>query len=166
MDIDIHDVNSLNVQMAKTKDSKTVGWQSIKEAKSLLSSSLKLYDVNTTLNVTLPPRKPIIKELPTAEQIIKAIHGTDVELPCLLAMWLSLRISEVRGSQFRDIKNNVLTIRRRNVCVKGKDDLREINKTYNSTRQLTLPKYIKSMIDELPVPMDHQTICRHCENRF
>ena len=72
----------------------------------------------------------MIKELPTAEQIIKAIHGTDVELPCLLAMWLSLRISEVRGLQLRDIKNDVLTIRRSNVCVKGKDDLREINKTY------------------------------------
>ena len=169
MDIDIHDVNSLNVQMAINEDSKTVGWKSIKEAKSLLSSSLKLYDVNTTLNVPLPPRKPILTELPTAEQIIKAIHGTDVELPCLLAMWLSLRISEVRGLQFRDIKNDVLTIRRSNVCVKGKDNLREINKTYNSTRQLTLPKYIKSMIDELPrksdtdfiVPMDYQTICRH-----
>ena len=53
-----------------------------------------------------------MNELPTAEQVIRMIRGTEIELPCLLAMWLSLRMSEVRGLQFGDIKDGVLTIQR------------------------------------------------------
>ena len=38
------------------------------------------------------PAKPKLKELPTAEQVMNMIRGTDIELPCLWGMWLSLRI--------------------------------------------------------------------------
>lgn len=54
--------------------------------------------------------KPKLKELPTAEQVMNMVRGTDIELPCLLAMWLSLRMGEVRGLQFRDLHDNVLTV--------------------------------------------------------
>ena len=150
MKLEIHEVNNFNMQLAINEDSKTVGFKSIKEAKALIYSALKMHGVKLDLNVTLPARKPKIKNLPTAEKIISIIRGTDIELPCMLAMWLSLRISEVRGLQFRDIKDNVVTVCRSNVYFDGTDNIKEINKTYNSTRQLTIPPYINQMITAIP----------------
>lgn len=166
MNLDIREVNSLNMQMAINEDSKTVGWKSINEAKNLIITALKMYGVRLDLNVTLPAKKPKIKELPTAEQVIKMIRGTEIELPCMLAMWLSMRISEVRGLQFGDLNGNVLTVRRSNVYFDGKNNVREVNKTYNSTRQLAIPTYLKNLIEAVPhenetdyiVTMEYQTI--------
>lgn len=166
MNVDIYDVNSFNMQMAINEDSKTSGWKTINEAKNLALTALKMYGVRPIINVTLPAKKPKIKELPTADQVIKAIRGTDVELPCILAMWLSLRMSEVRGLQFGDIKGNVITIQRSNIYFDGKNNVRNINKTYNSTRRLVLPNYIKDLINTVPhkeedefiVQMEYQTI--------
>ena len=174
MNLDVHEVNSLNVQLAINEDAKTVGWKSINEAKNLLVTSLKMFGVRLELNVTLPAKKPIIKELPTAKQVIEAVRGSDVELPSLLAMWLSFRVSEVRGLQFGDIKGNIVTVRRSNVDLSGIDNVREVNKTYQSTRQLSIPAYIRGLIDKVPhedksdfiVSMDYQTLARHFKNQL
>ncbi len=169
MSVDIHEINNLNMQLAINEDSKTVSYKSIKEAKALVCTALKLHGVKLDLNVTLPAKKPKIKNLPTAEQVINIIRDTDVELPCMLAMWLSLRISEVRGLQFKDVKNGVVTVCRSNVYFDGNDNIKDVNKTYNSTRQLTIPPYIQKLIEAVPheketdfiVPMGYQTIHNH-----
>lgn len=75
-----------------------------------------------------------------------AVKDTEIELPALLAMWLSLRLSEIRGLQYGDIKGDVLTIRRTVHTIDGVDVVREQTKTYNSTRQLRIPKYLKGLI--------------------
>ena len=78
------------------------------------------------------------------------VRGTEIELPCLLAMWLSLRMSEVRGLQFGDIRDGVLTIQRSKLFLGGHDVVRNVNKTYNSTRRLIVPAYIQSLINKIP----------------
>ena len=112
MTMDIHEVDSFAMQKAINEDAVKLSSKSINEAKNLIVTALKLYGDKLELNVTLPPKKPKIKNLPTPQQVIQMVRGTDIELPCLLAIWLSLRISEVRGLQFGDLKGNVLTIQR------------------------------------------------------
>ena len=141
MDLDINELDSFTLQRAINEDAVTMSRKSIAEAKNLIVAALKMYGVRPDFNVTLPPKVPNIKELPTAEQVIQMIRGTEIELPCLLAMWLSLRISEVRGLQFGDIKDGVLTIQRSKLFLGGKDVVRDVNKTYNSTRRLVVPAY-------------------------
>lgn len=128
----------------------TMSRKSIAEAKNLIVAALKMYGVRPDFNVTLPPKVPNIKELPTVEQVIHMIRGTEIELPCLLAMWLSLRMSEVRGLQFGDIKDGVLTIQRSKLYLGGQDIVRDVNKTFNSTRWLVVPAYIQSLINAVP----------------
>ncbi len=107
--------------------------------------------------------------MPTPEQVVQLVRGTDVELPCPLALWLSLRISEVRGLQFRDVKDGVLTVQRSKLALANKDVVREVNKTYTSTRQLALPPYLLDLIEAVPhtsdedfiVPMSYQVIRSH-----
>ncbi len=164
----IMDVDSFTLQRAINEDAVTRSRKSIAGAKNLIVAALKMYGVRPDFNVTLPPKVPNIKELPTAEQVIQMIRGTEIELPCLLAMWLSLRISEVRGLQFGDIKDGVLTIQRSKLFLVGKDVVRDVNKTYNSTRRLVVPAYIQSLINAVPnrsnedfiVPQDYRFITK------
>ena len=158
MDIDINDLDSFKLQRAINQDALTRSRKSIAEAKKLIIAALKMYGVRTEFNVTLPPKVPNIKELPTAEQVIQMIRGTDIELPCLLAMWLSLRMSEVRGLQFSDLKDGVLTFQRSKLYLECTDVVREVNKTYKSTRRLELPTYLQEMIQAIPHTSDDDFI--------
>ena len=169
MDVDIHKLNSVMLQSAINEDAVHIGRKSISEAKNLIMTALKLYGVRTEFNVTLPPKKPQIKNLPTPAQVIQLVRGTDIELPCMLALWLSLRISEVRGLQFGDLKDGVLTVQRSKLALANRDVVREVNKTYTSTRKLALPPYLIGLIQAIPhtsdeefiVPMSYQAIRAH-----
>lgn len=169
MNVEIHKLNSVALQCAINEDALRMGRKSISEAKNLLMTALKMYGVCTEFNVTLPPKQPKIQNLPTPAQVIQLVRGTDIEVPCMLALWLSLRISEVRGLQFRDLKDGVLTVQRSKLALANKDVVRDVNKTYTSTRQLTLPPYLINLIEAVPhtsdeefiVPMAYQTIRAH-----
>jgi integrase len=169
MPLDIHDVDSFVMQRAINEEAATKTRKTIAEAKNLIGAALKMYGVNPQWNVTLPPKVPKVNELPTAEQVIRMIRGTEIELPCMLAMWLSLRMSEVRGLQFGDIKDGVLTIQRSKLYLGTQDVIRDLNKTYNSTRRLVVPAYIQSLIDRIPhqsetdfiVPLGYKQIKNH-----
>ena len=110
--------------------------------------------------VTLPREKKKEIILPEPEVVIKAVIGTPLELPCLLSMWLSLRISEVRGLQFRDIspEGNYISVRRALVYSGGKDVLRDVNKTDSSTRTNALPPYLLEKISKIPHKSDEDFI--------
>ncbi|MBR5361870.1 MAG: site-specific integrase [Oscillospiraceae bacterium] len=169
MPLDIHEVDSFVMQRAINEEAATKTRKTIAEAKNLIGAALKMYGVNPQWNVTLPPKIPKVNELPPAEQVIRMIRGTEIELPCLLAMWLSLRMSEVRGLQFGDIKDGVLTIQRSKLYLGTQDVIRDLNKTYNSTRRLVVPAYIQSLIDRIPhqsetefiVPLGYKYIKNH-----
>ena len=169
MPLDIHEVDSFVMQRAINEEAATKTRKTIAEARNLIGAALKMYGVNPQWNVTLPPKVPKVNELPTAEQVIRMIRGTEIELPCLLAMWLSLRMSEVRGLQFGDIKDGVLTIQRSKLYLGTQDVIRDLNKTYNSTRRLVVPAYIQSLIDRIPhqsetdfiVPLGYKYIKNH-----
>jgi integrase len=158
MSIDINELDSFMLQRAINEDAMCYSRKSIAEAKNLIFAALKMYGVRPDFIITLPPKIPRVIKLPTAEQVIQMIHGTEIELPCLLAMWLSLRMSEVRGLQFGDIQNGVLTIQRSRLFIGGKDVMRNVNKTFNSTRRLFVPTYIQKLIDRVPHEHDDDFI--------
>lgn len=160
-DIKINDLTVADVQMAVNLDAKRLSRKSIRSAIALLNSALDLQDVELKLNkVTLPMSPPKDKYIPQAELVLKAIVGTELELPCLLAMWLSLRVSEVRGLQFRDISadKKTISIRRARMEIDGRDVVRECNKTVKSTRVNILPAYLYELIKNVPHKSDDEFI--------
>lgn len=156
-DITANDVQELVNKLALTKKPKT-----IRNAHGLLASVLNVYQPDLRLRTTLPKQQKKIKELPPVDVVINAIRGSDIELPCLLAMWCSLRMSEVRGAKKSDIKNGVLTIQRTKLLVEGHDVIREATKTYDSTRIIKLPKYILDLVDQ--VPDEQEFLTKFSEN--
>lgn len=130
-------------RMAMTHAPKTIS-----NAHGLLASVVNVYAPEIRLKTTLPKKQKQIKKFPAVEDIIKAVRGTEIELPCLLAIWQGLRMSEVRGIKKSDIQDGILTINRVIVTVDGKDIVKEETKTPDSRRQLKLPEYMIDLINQ------------------
>lgn len=121
--------------------------KTLSNAHGFLASVLNVYAPEIRLTTTLPKKQKKIKKFPEIDEIIRALKGTEIELPCLLAMWLSLRMSEVRGIKKEDIQDGILTVNRVIVTVDGKDIVKEETKTVESRRQLRIPEYLSNLIN-------------------
>lgn len=114
----------------------------------MLVSALKEADPDLRIDTSLPKIQKKFIELPPVEDVIRAVKGTDVELPALLAMWLSLSMSEIRGINVDAIKDGVLTIRESVVDVNNIPVHKDATKAYDRTRRLAIPKYIMGLIQK------------------
>lgn len=169
MNIPLCALENSQIQIAINKDSAHLSPKTVRNAYCLLSAALKMFRPDFMPIVTLPAKQHKVKDLPAVDAIIRAIRGTDVELPCLLAMWLSLRMSEVLGIRYSDISGNTLTIRQTVVHVRGERIEKTQTKTFNSTRQLQIPAYIMKLIaeeksksdSEYLITMSGNTIYKH-----
>lgn len=165
MGIQLNDLTNSDIQSEFNREALRLSPKTLRNARGLLSAALSVYMPDFTVRVSLPAKAHKVLDLPTPEEVIRAVRGTDIELPCLLALWLSLRMSEVRGIRYKDIHGNVLTVQ--NVKIKfGADEFtKEQTKTYNSTRVHELPDKLLELIgtgspEEYVVPMVAQTITK------
>lgn len=144
--IEISDFDTVQAQKYINRLSKKYAPKTVSNSWGLVSSAISMQEPEKHFAVRLPPRKKVFREIPTAEEVISVIKGTEIELPVLLAMCFSLRVSEVRGIRYRDISGNILTVREVRLRLKKGDCVRKQTKTYNSTRRLTLIPYIQNLI--------------------
>lgn len=148
--ISLNELTSTDIQAHMNKLSLTKSAKTVRSAHGLLVSVLHVFAPDMRITTTLPKVQKKIKQLPTVQEVMKAVIGSDIELPCLLAMWCSLRMSEVRGARKTDINNGVLTIQNTIVTVDGENIEKQETKTIESTRQIKLPERIISLINALP----------------
>jgi len=168
MDVPLSKLTTIMVQSAVNRAAYKLSAKSVRNAHGLLVSAVTMYMPDFAFRTTLPAKEHKVKNLPTPKQIIDAVTGTDIELPAMLAMWLSLRMSEVRGIRHKDINNGVLTVRNVKIAMAGQIE-KEKTKTFHSTRQLVVPERILSMIGEgapnkYVVNMAASTIYKHFVN--
>ena len=83
------------------------------------------------MEVTVPSEDDI-------KNICVAANGTEIELPVLLAIWLGLRASEIRGIRWDAINGNILHIKEAKVLAEG-GTASKSTKTYSGNRKLVLP---------------------------
>lgn len=117
----------------------------------LISAVLHKYRKGINFDeLELPKIPPRIVELPTAQEVMRIVKGTDIELPVLLAMWLSFSMSEVRGlTKSKSISGDYITIREVVVDVNGKEVRKDMAKNPTRNRKHRIPPYIKQLIDEV-----------------
>lgn len=157
-DADIRKLTSEQVQIAMNDLAADKSAKTVKNAYGLLTAALNVYAPDLRLRVTLPKVQKKIKQLPDALDILRVVVGTDIELPCLLAMWCSLRMSEIRGAKKSDIRDGVLTIHDTVVTVAGEHIEKHSTKTIESTRRIALPTHIQALISALPEEQDNLTL--------
>ena len=97
-----------------------------------------------------PEKKRRIVRIPPPPAVIQAIKGTDIELPCLLAAWLSLSLSEIRGlTKSKSVYNGQLYIMETVVRVGRQDVRKEGGKEEERTRVFDIPPYLQKLIDQV-----------------
>lgn len=135
---------SINLAAAKLSP------KTVSNMAGFLSAVLKTYRPAFDYSIAIPRKTRKIKNLPPPVTIIRAVKGTSSELPVLLAMWLTLRMSEIRGLRKQDIKGDILTINQVKLTISGQDITRPQAKTADSNRRLRVPPYILELINQLP----------------
>lgn len=128
----------------------TVSPKTVTDAYMLIASVLHKYAPSIDTNVDLPEIQRTFPELIPPAEIFRAVKGTDVELPTLLAMWLSLSMSEIRGlTKSKSIRKNKLYIVETVVDVKGKPVRKAGGKEETRPRVFDIPPYLQKLLDDV-----------------
>lgn len=154
MSVNITDLTQEEVQKAVNADFKRgASSKSVRNAHGLLSAVLREYRPNFVLRTTLPQKEPHEIQILTEDELkllYKISSGTKYHLPIVLASWLGLRMSEIRGLKFSDIIGERIHIQR--AIVEGENGPAEkLTKSLASDRWIKCPKEIKTIIDQQPL---------------
>lgn len=147
-DIKISELSQNDIQNQMNRLPTRLSPKTVRNTHGFLMSVLNIYAPDLHINTTLPKKQKKYKTFPKVEDVFRVIKGTEIELPCMLALWEGLRMSEIRGIRKSDIKDGVLTIQQVIVTVNGKHITKKQTKTTESTRQLRMPQYILELIDK------------------
>lgn len=131
--------------------------KTVSNAHGLLSAVIGAYRPEMVLRTTLPQKvKPEIS-IPTEAElsaIFETARGTKYELPIMLAVWMGLRASEIRGLRWEDINGEYITVKR--AIVEGESGpVEKGTKTFSGTRTLHLPPYLADLIQQQDHAQDH-----------
>ena len=137
--------------------------KTIRNIHGLLSAVLREYYPGLQLSTTLPQKALTEQSYLEPEQIgvlLRAVRGNELEIPVLLALWLSLRSSEVTGLTWDcvDFERSTITVRQARVRDKNNRWVEKTTKTTNSTRTISAPPYIMEVLKaakEDAGPEDH-----------
>lgn len=132
------------------RNAATMSVKSVKNAYGLIHSAIVRYNPGAVYTIDFPKVPRRIRSLPTPEQVYAAVKDTDMELPVLLAMWLSFTESEIRGlTKSRSIDGDYITIREVMITVNGLDVRKEMAKEETRNRRHRMPSRIKELIDQV-----------------
>ena len=148
MNVKLRDITRQAIQLEVNDLATQLAPKSVINANGLLKAALSIYAPDLNLNnITLPKRQKKIRTMPEAADVLKAIKGTSVELPCMLAIWFGMRMSEIRGIKKSDCENGRMIVHRTMVYADKQNIVREQTKTYDSTRSYNIRPYIQKLID-------------------
>lgn len=139
----------------RKKNSKPISPKTVSNSYGLLTAVINRYYPSLNCSVRLPAKESTVKELIPPEIIMDVVKGTPVELPALLAMWLSFSMSEVRGlTKSKSIHDGYITIEEVVVDIDGKPIRKKQAKTCTRIRKHRIPPYILDLINQLPSDTD------------
>lgn len=151
-DIKICDIDEIVLQKWANKNAETYSSKSIRNQFGLITASLKQNKINLDFNsILLKPKQKKEMLIPTVEQmkrIIEITKGTDIETAILLALLLGLRRSEICALKWSDYDGEKIRIHSAAVTDKNnKTIIKNTNKSYAGTRELTVPDILKASLD-------------------
>ena len=129
-----------------TRRGQRVSAKSVANAWGLVSSALRQYGYEFT--VQLPERPDKVVQVHSPEVILPLIVGSDIELPCLLACWCGLTMSEIQGIRPEDIRDGILVINRVVVQVNGTPVEKDQGKEEKRTRAARLPERLCELFSD------------------
>lgn len=144
-----------------------VSTKTVRNSFGLITATLKKYRKGFSYDIDFPEMEIRTPQLLTPDIIFDVVKGSEIELPVLLAMWLSFSMSEIRGltKSKSIIDGEYLKIKDVLVDVDGKPIRKSTPKAKKRNRYLKIPDYILNLINQVDgdtiVPMSgHAIYCR------
>lgn len=153
----VGDITDSDLDLAVSKECTRSG-RNVKQLKpktvvnayNFIITVLHKYNEDLGKDVSLPEIPRQVPQIVNADKIVPLLIGTEIELPCLLAMWLQMSLSEILGlTKSKSIIGDKLYIVETVVYIKGKPVRREGGKEETRTRAYDIPPYIKALIDKV-----------------
>ena len=159
-DVPVEDFDDLAAQDAINREAQREGRRGRISAKTLanewmLVSAALARICRRRYEVRLPAKQRRMQDYPEPVLVLAALRGSSIELPCLLAMWCGLRMSEIRGLMWDDLQGDALRIRRVIVDVDGVPVEKDAAKTYASRRLVLVPPQVLDLLEAAPRISDH-----------
>lgn len=146
--------SAVNAECKRTtgkKNPKPLSSKTVHNEYGLLCAVLNNYAPNIEKDITLPQLEHNQHELSSPDVLYNIFKGTEMELPVILAMWLSLSASEIQGfTKSKSISTDGWYITIKEVLVKDEHNkvvVKNKGKRQARDRTLRLPPYIKDLID-------------------
>ena len=155
MGLDVHAITSDDLDDAVEKELRkpsrkggTVAPKTVIDAYGLVASVIRKYNKGVELDVDLPENPRKFRTVLSPEEIFPAVKGTDVELPCLLSMWFTFSMSEIRGfTKSKSLRGNKLYMVETVVDTNGKPERRQGGKEEERPRVHEMPPYMMGLIN-------------------
>ena len=128
-----------------TTKGKKISPKTVKNEYGLVSAALRTHGISFNVNLPKIPEKFV--ELPPADVVIAAVRGTNVELPALLACWLSFSMSEIRGLKCSSVRNGQIFVEQVLVTVDGHSVEKSTGKAEKRLRVHKIPPYIMQLVE-------------------
>lgn len=141
--------------MARDLSSKTIA-----NAHGLLVAVFREFHPAFEAKTKLPKKQKFIPNIPGPEQIqeiFSAVQGTEIEIPVHLAIWLGMRMSEIRALRYDDIHDDYVVVNSAIVDV-GKEAVEKTTKSFAGTRMIPAPKSLIDKIRALPHESEHDFV--------
>lgn len=142
---------SKRISKNHSKNPKALSPKRVRNEWGLVASVIERYGLKDEKDdLILPSKERHFHELVSPETITQIVKGTDIELPAMLAMWLSFSLSEIRGlTKSKSISGDYITIVEVIVDVDNKPIRKSLAKNSTRNRRHKMPSYIKELIDQV-----------------
>lgn len=142
---------------------KTISPKTVCNEYGLITAVLNKYVPSLDCTVKLPQKEKHFNELVAPEVIFSIVKDSEIELPVLLAMWLSFSISEIKGlTKSKSILDGYIIIKEVVVNVEGREIRKKQGKQTTRNRKHKIPEYIMSLIEKVEtdelVPMSSKAV--------
>lgn len=143
------------VSSRSKKNPQPISVKTLRNEYGLLTAVLHEYNPTVVYSVKMPEKEEKIKELLAPHVIFDIVKGTEIELPVLLAMWLSFSMSEVRGlTKSKSVQDGYIVINNVVVDVDNKPLRKGQAKVHTRIRKHKIPAYIQGLIDKTDPAID------------
>lgn len=149
MSIKLSKLTNEKIQLAINQEN--LASKTVRNAHGFLTAVLAEYMPDFKVRVELPKKKKKIYHIPNNDElkiIFQAAKGTELEIPILLAVYLGLRKSEIRGLKYTDIRDGKITIKNTIVDTEDGPTEKDTTKTISSTRTVLLPEVLIKKLSE------------------
>lgn len=138
------------ISKSKRSKGKPISPKTVINEWGLLSVVIKKYNPKFDIDITLPSYVAPVNQLSEPKDIFEMVKGTEIELPVILAMWLSFTMSEIKGlTKSSSIKGDYIYIDKVKVHTKNGEIEKAIAKNKKRNRMHRIPPYIKELIDKV-----------------